>query len=575
MKHLVRWLPELLAVVVVALNAVKPVVVDDTAYLMHARHLAAEPTKPYAFLIFWNDIPQPGMSLLLPPVLPYWLSLGIRLFGEDLLLMKLWLLPFTLLLARSVHSLLRRFARGAETSGTVLIVTSPLVLPLFNFMLDIPAVALGLACLAVTAKAVAADRHHIWLIGLAALLGALAAQTKYTLLPLPAVLLWYGVTHGRFLRTAGIAALGVALFATWEVWICRTSGESHFLYHLQNHSGANKEAAGVIDRIDAFLTEKFKPVQPLACYLGGMAVPFSLWAAYGLAMPRKLIGLITLASLVGIAAVCLVPGNHSVLMRNGTTGQPALTLPMLVFSLLGWSFLATIAAAATLLVIRRRGWTANLRWSPKSQFLAGWWMLEIFAYFLLTPFPAGRRVILVGLVGGLIAVRFARLRKSRPGLVPMIYGIIVCLGLWAIDCFDASAERTIATQAADRIDREVPSGASWTQGHWGWQYYAERRGMKLIVPGQSILKPGDFLVLPVEPEAGAFYRPYHGEAYFVWDADCYRFVERIATVDSFPAATIPTLYGGKFPIVGRSHPRLIVDVYRVEREVVTVPDQRR
>lgn len=88
-----------LAVMVTVANAVKPVLVDDTAYLTFARHVAAHPLDPYGGTIYWYTAADPKMEVLAPPVLPYWLGLGIRLFGEHPVVLKLWLFPFVLLLA--------------------------------------------------------------------------------------------------------------------------------------------------------------------------------------------------------------------------------------------------------------------------------------------------------------------------------------------------------------------------------------------------------------------------------------------------------------------------------------------
>ena len=110
MRSVRPWVwPLLAAFVVTILNSYKPVVVDDTAYLFHARHIAQHPTKPYDFELFWYHQPEPAMNILLPPVLPYWLALGIRLFGENVVLLKLWLFPFVWLLALAVRSLFSRF----------------------------------------------------------------------------------------------------------------------------------------------------------------------------------------------------------------------------------------------------------------------------------------------------------------------------------------------------------------------------------------------------------------------------------------------------------------------------------
>jgi hypothetical protein len=242
-------------------NAAKPAVVDDTAYLLFARQIAAHPADPYGFELFWYRQPEPAMHVLAPPVVPYWLGAGVALFGEHLFLLKLWLFPFAWLFCGSVWALLRRFARGQEGVGTALFALSPAVLPLFNFMLDLPAVALGLA--AVVAFVRGCDGGRWRSVAVAGVLAGLAAQTKYTMATVPTVFILYGLLH-RQIRAAVLAgAFAVGVFVMWEDWLYWRYGESHFLWNL-----ANQPATG--DKPPLF--------NPLLAGLGGLAAGWALFA---------------------------------------------------------------------------------------------------------------------------------------------------------------------------------------------------------------------------------------------------------------------------------------------------------
>ena len=54
--------PLVLAALVTLANAAKPVTVDDTAYLLFARHIAENPTGPCGFSVFWWAAPEPASS---------------------------------------------------------------------------------------------------------------------------------------------------------------------------------------------------------------------------------------------------------------------------------------------------------------------------------------------------------------------------------------------------------------------------------------------------------------------------------------------------------------------------------
>src|SRR5579864_6867741 len=84
-----------LSLLLVLLNCFKPLQGDEEAYLIFATHIAEHPGDPYDFQ-FKGSVP--ANHVLAPPVLLYWCALGIRLFGVQPLLWKLWLLPFSLML---------------------------------------------------------------------------------------------------------------------------------------------------------------------------------------------------------------------------------------------------------------------------------------------------------------------------------------------------------------------------------------------------------------------------------------------------------------------------------------------
>jgi hypothetical protein len=36
----------------------------------------------------------------------------------------------------------------------------------------------------------------------------------------------------------------------------------------------------------------------------------------------------------------------------------------------------------------------------------------------------------------------------------------------------------------------------WTSGHWGWQWYATQNGLREVDVHSSVLRPGDYFVVP-------------------------------------------------------------------------------
>src|SRR5262249_16420970 len=197
--------------------------------------VAYHPLAPYGFAVYWWNRPYVANEALAPPALAYWWATAVSLFGEQPILWKLWLLPFSFLFIWSLHALCRRFARGLEMPLVWMTVLSPTFLPGLNLMLDVPALALALASLVVFIDACdRASFAEAVLPGIVAGLaggigGGLAAETKYTGLLAPVTMLLYAVVFGKFPLWPAAALPAVQVFLTWEFLIALLYGESHFL----------------------------------------------------------------------------------------------------------------------------------------------------------------------------------------------------------------------------------------------------------------------------------------------------------------------------------------------------------
>jgi len=566
-----RWiLYGLLTLLLTALNACKPVVVDDTAYLAHARQIATDPWHPYAFEIFWNDTPQSGMSLLLPPLLPYWLAGASQIVGWNLIALKLSLWPFLILLVWAVDELLSRWAKPVRFLGSCTLLVSPVVLPLWNFMLDVPAVALALGAVAAWFRAVDGPRKDLWAI-LSGLLIALALQTKYSVLALPLVILWWGFTIQRLRFALGICLIGLFGFAAWEALIIYQEGASHFFVHVRGQSSAGVESGQPAwSSILQQQLQKFQAVLPLVTLSGtllGWMIPWCWRSLFPDSLSPRVVLMISLGLATTVIVASSTTWGEVVLLRRAD-GSPQMTGQLFVASLLGWTWLGSLGLML-LARLWQKGWYS---WRVASEDawwvgLAGWWTLELLAYFILTPFPASRRLIPLACVSqiGLIMTLGNRGIGVSTGLV--FAPALLSLWIWSVDVYDAGVERDLVRQIDSQpLQQSQPLPTTWTIGHWGWQYYAERAGWKLVIPGRTEFQTGDRLVVPVDPTgsplSSGFYRPFHGGAVFETTPQAWRFEQRIVADDPWPATTIPALYSGGFPVAPRRGPRLVVDVWR-------------
>ena len=260
-----------LASAMTLLNAAKPIHMDDAVYHMYAAQIAEHPGDPYGGTVvdYWFP-PKPGMDVLAPVFLPYLWSRAIATHGDVTSLTKLWLAPFPLLLIWATWGLGRRFARGSEPILASLIAFSPAILPSLNYMLDVPALALGLAGLVIFLRA--CDRGSIPLAIAAGLVAGLAINTKWTGLLAPGVIGLYALTRRRW--GLGIAAIvaASAVFAGWEAWIAHEYGRSHFLTHSE------RKSTPLMDRING--------ARALVSILGGVAPGVLVMGLVALRKPR-------------------------------------------------------------------------------------------------------------------------------------------------------------------------------------------------------------------------------------------------------------------------------------------------
>lgn len=544
-------LPLALAAIMTLANAFKAVVVDDTAYLFFARHLAQNPGHPYDFQLFWYSEPQPANEILMPPVLPYWLAAGIALFGERLFLLKLWLFPIAWMLTVSLASLLRKFAKGNHDLALVVLVLSPAVLPQFNFMLDIPAVAFGLAAIALFVRS--SDRERWIGAAVAGVLAGLAMQTKYTQLVVPVIFVAYGISQRKWwppLVAIGFAAI---TFAGWEAFVQSRCGQSHFLIHFNETAGTG-DGATLWEKI----ADRLSAGGPLISQLGGVALGFGLWGARAVGLPKWAIVLLLTPIILPLFRIITEP-------YSSFQGLAIYDKTSLHFFTFGIGILFAIFALLVRMIWKSRAkrmlpW----HWNRNTAFLAMWLLIEIGGALGLSPFPAARRVIGVALVIGLIAARgisrFDRIGYRTPkwlAVIAMAWG----LTLTAIDTWDADAEREAVVKARAMIP-EQPGSTIWATGHWGFQYYADVNGMTQLVPHRWKPLPGDWLVFPVLPDQVGFYRPYPPMPVLPKGLKV-ELIGEVVIDDHLSAQTVPNLYGGNYVIRGRDHPRLKLAVYRI------------
>jgi hypothetical protein len=157
-------------------------------------------------------------------------------------------------------------------------------------------------------------------------------------------------------------------------------------------------------------------------------------------------------------------------------------------------------------------------------------------------------------------VRLGRDPARRALRVPLGLGVALGALFAASDFFDAVAIRDAVRAASRRIDEldHRPGRATvWYLGHWGFQFYAEAHGMRPVVPGESRLRRGDWLVAPEGVSTQSVRAPGASPH-----------PERIEVRSASPWSTNPWSYMGPLPMRARSAAHVRVAIHPVLRGFV-------
>ena len=537
------------ALLLTALNAVKPPHIDDIVYQYYAKQILQHPLAPYDFEIIWNQAPESAQNPIAPPVVPYWLAAGMKLLGPNPVLWKFWFLPIHLLLAGSLFWTFRRFARGLEIPLLWMTILSPVILPGTNLMLDVPCLAIGLTSLAIFLES--ARLRSIRLALLAGLACGLAMETKWTALLSLAVIVGASVVFFRPREGLIAATVACLVFISWEGFIAVQNGQSHFLHQLK----INKPAA-----------DKKQLLLALAMILGAVGPMLGLLGLAALKASRRVIWG---AGILYAVVFALMIALHATLqgfgpIRTPITGKP--WIPKLgtpLFLGAGVGVAVAMAWVCWRLWGHRRG---QLLGSPRRDdlFLVGWLLIEFLGYFVFSPFPAVRRVIGLVVVLTVVAGRLASRTNRSPGRLSLIRftaGFSAVLGLifYAVDLRDAQSGKEGAEASSRWIRERDPSGRMFYTGDVSFEFHAPLSGFEPMIPDRTTLNAGEWLAI-------AMTKPDDALRYDLTEADV-KLEKIIAVDDAIPLMTLHYYYIGARPIECRDGPRTKVLIYRVARDI--------
>ena len=533
----VHWI--VAGLILTVANVIKPIHVDDIIWVHFARHIAETPWDPFGFTMPWGYGCIPAMDMWSPPVLPYWWGAGVALFGETPTFWKAWFLPFSLMFSSAAFALSRRFAPAGPTLVGYAIVLAPTVLPAVNLMQDIPAASLVLASVALTLAGCERRSLPIALLGGVCL--GLACLTKWSALSGFGVIglatILFAPSWRWWIIIPGIA---LAIFASWEGYLLAAYGQSNFLL-------------GFVGQGPPDLGAKKSLAIALVTFTGTLA-PFVAIASLGRLVAGRGIALcvagIFIATLVALA---ILPETLSI--TNPLTGRGFRPdTPLLA----GLSFLAWAGLAASLLITLLKS-----RLDRRLVFLILWLGVELIGYFVLSPFPAARRLVtpLAAMTLLAAAALGPHARKDVLGVAAAVQ-IAIAFLFTVVDLVDSHQIKTAATRVAEAAPKDA---TLWSKGVFGFDYYIA--GLGGVAPcATDILQPGDTLAIyDVGVEGGVFRNEVFAEL------ERTGALQRIATFSEKPRLPWTTMgegyYLGRRPLEGSNGPLHGAALFEVLRAI--------
>jgi hypothetical protein len=181
---------------------------------------------------------------------------------------------------------------------------------------------------------------------------------------------------------------------------------------------------------------------------------------------------------------------------------------------------------------------------------------------VISPYPAARRVIGLGIAATLLAARFASRRlpdlEARSGIrIATACGLALGALYFASDLCDALMRRGVIESVERRLaQRGAPIGRIWYTGHWEMQFYGERNGWRPVIAGRSRIAAGDWLVRPAGVDQPRIEYP-----------PLLQRMDAIGAASPLPWSAIPSYYGSPTPLRRRQVTQVVAVLYRATADI--------
>jgi hypothetical protein len=440
--------------------AAKPFNVDDPFYIKMAQQIASDPLRPYSFSINWSGQLRnvwDKTEATFPPLIPYYIALIIKVFGLNEKILHLFFLIFPLSAAAGLYFILKKYTESPLLLTLTAIATPAFLVSSTGIMLDLPLAALMLSSIALFIYGL--DEEKVSFLAASSVLAGLAVLAKYSgMLLVP--LFIAGLIIKKKMKFAWCLAVPAGFFGLWCLHNELIYGGIHF-FRSSLHVGKG--------------ISLHKLVSAPLFFSGALIFPLLSFLA---AKRRE------------AAGICVL----------------ALTLLVLSFAVIGGlpaSFLAALFFSSTLYFFYK---TVKLR-SAIDPFILAWLVLSAGLILFVEPWVSGRYILVI--LPPAIIIFGRMIDRFRAALaLTLAFGLLLAVA----DYRWAGVYPKTAEYIKSEYGGPAPGQAVYFTGHFGFQYYMEKAGMKALetdkgIPGAAFLavsmladpqKPGQELMKKLE-----------------------------------------------------------------------------
>jgi len=432
---------------------------DDPLFVWAGRQMRSHPFNPYGFDVNWYGSVMPMAQVTRnPPLASGYIALLSSIFGEREFWLHIGFLAQALGAVLGTYALGRRFCKQPFYAALATLVTPVFLVSSTTLMCDVLMLALWVWATVWWLRAL--DENKPLFFTLAGLLLGACGLTKYFGVALLPLLFAYSLFKTRRVGWWLIYFLiPIAIFALYEWWTRSLYGRGLLLdaaiYARQKSSHQPL----------AFILELLKSV----AFTGGCFVIVLIFTPF-LWRPKVWLG--------GVVGVLL----FLTITRS--------SLPLALH--FQWGILIAGGIAVIALSV------LDLRWQADAHsILLLLWVLGTLVFCLCNWTVNGRSLLpMTPAVAILLWRRIennAWTNKVRyAGFAFAATATISLLVTWA-DYQLANTARTAVAEVRQMFGKSSPI---WFQGHWGFQYYAEKQGLSAFDLRYSQIQPGELMVIP-------------------------------------------------------------------------------